>query len=175
MSEQESKQSLASLTQSFIELLKASPGQPIEISTVETKLKANKRRLYDVINVLCGVGLIERCGKSQLLWTNHVTESYTPISKNVLLQEEKEIDEMTAIVDQALEALPNTEEFKQNAWLSPEDIELLDPQRTLSLFALHGPPSMTIQIFEDDEEEGNHRMVCQSADGKIQFFEISIH
>ena len=171
--ENEGKQSLSNLTQNVIELLKNSHGEELEISEIETRLKANKRRLYDVINVLCGVGLIERSGKSKLRWTNQISDSVNQSPPSALLAQESEIDQMTTFIDKALEELPYTEDFKQNAWLSAEDIALLDPQKTMSLFVLHGPPSMTIQVYDDDVN-GGHHLICHAPEGKIQFTDVTL-
>ena len=49
---------LGSLTQTFVTLIKQAPNQSIEIDEVSKQLKIQKRRIYDITNVLEGIGYI---------------------------------------------------------------------------------------------------------------------
>jgi transcription factor E2F3 len=60
------RQTLVALTQSFMNILADANVSEVELASVEAELKTPKRRLYDVINVLSGVGLVERTGKSRV-------------------------------------------------------------------------------------------------------------
>ena len=62
------KQTLVHLTQGFVRILTEANGNDVELATVEKELRTTKRRLYDVTNVLAGVGLVERSGKSKVRW-----------------------------------------------------------------------------------------------------------
>ena len=165
MSEKDSgKQTLVSLTKDFIKLMAESNGTMVEISKAESILCANKRRLYDVTNVLTGIGLIERCGKSMIKW---VGRNDTKLHDQ-LVQEEEELDLMTNMIDQYMRSMVLSQEFQENAWITAEDISMLDAEQQLSLFAIRGPPSMTMQIDENDE----HHLICETDKGQIELIPI---
>lgn len=60
--------SLGQLTKRFVDLLKASPDQVIDLNHAVSKLKIQKRRIYDITNVLEGVGLIVKVGNNNVAW-----------------------------------------------------------------------------------------------------------
>ena len=98
MAENEKKNSLVELTKGFIALLATSGGGEIDLSDAEKTLQTQKRRLYDVANVLAGVGLVEKCGKSKVKWTGAM-DGIAPMTNDVSLTErEQTIDEMIQIV-----------------------------------------------------------------------------
>ena len=50
--------SLSVLTKKFVELIKESPNQTIDLNVAVDKLKVQKRRIYDITNVLEGIGYV---------------------------------------------------------------------------------------------------------------------
>jgi hypothetical protein len=168
MSERDSssKQSLAILTKDFISLVIAAGGAEIELALLEQRLSASKRRLYDVANVLAGVGLIERCGKSRVKWLGHVSVMGSYDLHQVLLDRDQELDTLTATTDAYLDDLLKSPAFHEHAWFSVEDISRLDPDVSMNLFAIKGPPSMTIEVIDSDDQ--SHHMICKADDGIIE-------
>ena len=59
---------LVKLTHKFIDLLKLSPQQTIDLNRAVDLLKVQKRRIYDITNVLEGIGLIRKVGKNLIKW-----------------------------------------------------------------------------------------------------------
>lgn len=60
--------SLGLLTRKFVQLLKDSPNGTIDLNEASTKLEVQKRRIYDITNVLEGIGLIEKKSKNIIQW-----------------------------------------------------------------------------------------------------------
>lgn len=52
----------------FVEELDAKPTKKVSIGSINLKLHAKRRRLYDVINVLAAVGCVTRSGSNDLFW-----------------------------------------------------------------------------------------------------------
>jgi len=50
--------SLSVLTKKFVELIKESPDRTIDLNTAVNKLNVQKRRIYDITNVLEGIGYV---------------------------------------------------------------------------------------------------------------------
>lgn len=66
---------LGSLTKKFVELIKTAPDETIEIHEASEKLCIQKRRIYDITNVLEGIGYIQKLGKNQMKWVGGTKES----------------------------------------------------------------------------------------------------
>lgn len=62
--------SLGLLTRKFIDLLQESPDGVIDLNVASTKLSVQKRRIYDITNVLEGIGLLEKKSKNNIQWSN---------------------------------------------------------------------------------------------------------
>jgi hypothetical protein len=59
---------LVMLTVKFIELLKEAPDQCIDLNVAVAQLNVQKRRIYDITNVLEGIGLIMKHKKNKIKW-----------------------------------------------------------------------------------------------------------
>ena len=60
--------SLGQLTKKFVHILRSSPGSRIDLNKAARELKVQKRRIYDITNVLEGIGLIHKEGKNHVAW-----------------------------------------------------------------------------------------------------------
>ena len=59
---------LVELTKKFISLLKEAPNQTLDLNEAVTLLSVQKRRIYDITNVLEGIGLICKECKNNIRW-----------------------------------------------------------------------------------------------------------
>lgn len=61
--------SLGLLTAKFIQFLQKTPAGLVDLNTAAEKLEVSqKRRVYDITNVLEGIGLIEKRSKNVIHW-----------------------------------------------------------------------------------------------------------
>jgi transcription factor E2F3 len=60
--------SLGLLTRKFVALLKGSPEGILDLNYAAQQLEVQKRRIYDITNVLEGIGLIEKKSKNNVRW-----------------------------------------------------------------------------------------------------------
>lgn len=60
--------SLGLLTKKFIELLCSSHHGDLDLNRAAAQLKVQKRRIYDITNVLEGIRLIEKNSKNHVRW-----------------------------------------------------------------------------------------------------------
>ena len=60
--------SLGLLTKKFTALIKGSISGSIDLNDAALQLQVQKRRIYDITNVLEGVGLIEKRSKNVIAW-----------------------------------------------------------------------------------------------------------
>lgn len=60
--------SLSLLTTRFLDLLHKAPNNMIDLNEAARILETQKRRVYDITNVLEGIGLIEKQSKNTVKW-----------------------------------------------------------------------------------------------------------
>lgn len=60
--------SLGLLTRKFVNLLKESEEGVLDLNFAAKELEVQKRRIYDITNVLEGIGLIEKNSKNNVRW-----------------------------------------------------------------------------------------------------------
>ena len=60
---------MGELTRKFVNLIRFSNGQfSVDLNEAADKLQVQKRRIYDITNVLEGIGLIEKSLKNKICW-----------------------------------------------------------------------------------------------------------
>jgi hypothetical protein len=62
--------SLGQLTKKFVHILRSAPGSRIDLNRAARELGVQKRRIYDITNVLEGIGLIQKEGKNHVAWND---------------------------------------------------------------------------------------------------------
>jgi len=62
--------SLGQLTKKFVHILRSAPGSRIDLNFAAKELGVQKRRIYDITNVLEGIGLIQKEGKNHVAWND---------------------------------------------------------------------------------------------------------
>ncbi|GAB0488818.1 hypothetical protein MMPV_000028 [Pyropia vietnamensis] len=62
--------SLGLLTTKFVNLLKASSDGALDLNAAAVSLQVQKRRIYDITNVLEGIGVIEKKSKNNIRWSS---------------------------------------------------------------------------------------------------------
>ena len=60
--------SLGELTKKFIRMIQDSPQKTVDLNDAAKDLMVQKRRIYDITNVLEGIGLIEKSVKNKIRW-----------------------------------------------------------------------------------------------------------
>lgn len=66
---------LGALTRKFVSLIQSQPEKVIEISMVSRELGIQKRRIYDITNVLEGIGYIEKIEKNKMKWVGGTSDT----------------------------------------------------------------------------------------------------
>lgn len=60
--------SLSLLTKKFINLVENSQDGVVDLNVASEKLEVQKRRIYDITNVLEGIGILEKKSKNNIQW-----------------------------------------------------------------------------------------------------------
>jgi transcription factor E2F3 len=131
------RRSLVTVTQGFLRILAEADGGEVDLVFAEHILKTTKRRLYDVVNVLAGVGLIVRSGKSRVRCTSNAPGVQPPQSSE-LLNRELELDAMLAQVDADLIELSNSGLFQKCGWIDATDASKCVSDNEVAFYSLKG-------------------------------------
>ena len=70
--------SLGLVTKRFVTLLQNTPDNALDLNYAANELGVQKRRMYDVTNVLEGIGLIVKSNKNQVSWNENPPTTFIP-------------------------------------------------------------------------------------------------
>lgn len=159
------EKSLGLLTTKFVTLLQEAPDGVLDLKLAADILAVRqKRRIYDITNVLEGIGLIEKKSKNSIQWKGAGPGCNTlELSERlaVLQGELEELEKAEAILDKhkvwAQQSLLNITDDAANAayaHLSTRELRNLFPGSTL--LSLRGPSDTYIRVADprEVEEEG---------------------
>jgi len=75
--------SLGLLTKKFVALIQGAPEGVLDLNQAATALGVQKRRIYDITNVLEGIGLIEKRSKNNIQWNGVGVTTTTNIQQEL--------------------------------------------------------------------------------------------
>ncbi|OMJ77333.1 hypothetical protein SteCoe_23076 [Stentor coeruleus] len=178
--------SLGVLTKNFVSLIQNAPNKCIEINDATRILQVQKRRIYDITNVLEGIGLIEKKHKNRIRWIG--SKSNEDFSQEImnyeremreLKEEEDKIDQWTQKLQDSLNQLIKDPEYAALAFITQEDINSL-PNLTENpneiLLAIKAPPGSILEVPEPDlcsNELEKYQIVLNSKTEPIMMYMVS--
>ncbi|CAN6275634.1 unnamed protein product [Urochloa humidicola] len=178
--------SLALLTKRFVDLFKKAQDGILDLNTTADKLDVKKRRIYDITNVLEGIGLIEKKSKNRICWKGSDeagTSSVNDLSvlknevKNLNLQEQA-LDEHISKMREKLKAL--TEDESRQGWLflTEDDIKGLPCFQNRTLIAIKAPHGSSLEVPNPDMMTGDsfqrrYRIIIRSTMGPVDIYLVS--
>ncbi|KAF7668039.1 hypothetical protein LDENG_00035390 [Lucifuga dentata] len=153
--------SLSLLTQRFLGLFGCSTDGLLDLNLAAQELKAQKRRLYDITNVLEGIGLIKKTSASKIHWAG----SLDVISDEVLqglCEQEKKLDELIQTCQWF--SLTFSITF---AYLTYEDVQKIPSLKEQTVIVIRAPAETKLEVPNPDERLQVH--LC-STQGPIEVF-----
>ncbi|XP_074591517.1 transcription factor E2FA-like [Curcuma longa] len=178
--------SLGLLTKKFINLLKHTQDGILDLNKAAEILKVQKRRIYDITNVLEGIGLIEKKLKNRICWKG--VDDFGPVEVHgdvSLLQaeiekltfEERQLDDLISQMREKLREF--TEEENNQKWLfvTEDDIKGLSCFQNVTLIAIKAPHGTTLEVPDPDEAgeylHRRYRIVLRSTMGPVDVYLVS--
>ncbi|KAI8350154.1 E2F/DP family winged-helix DNA-binding domain-containing protein [Blakeslea trispora] len=176
--------SLGLLTKKFIALLRSSTQGDLDLNSAALQLKVQKRRIYDITNVLEGIHLIEKNSKNHVRWIgSHNTSNLsstgttTPITaatatttndleqrlellksyNQTLENEQKQLHLFKQQVDQEIESM-----IKSNSpycYLTLDDIakfEVIMAAQQEALVVVNAPYDTDIEVHHNHHPQNSH-------------------
>ncbi|KAJ8479075.1 hypothetical protein OPV22_022802 [Ensete ventricosum] len=178
--------SLGLLTKKFISLLRHAQDGILDLNEATEILKVQKRRIYDITNVLEGIGLVEKTLKNRISWKGlddmgpvEVDDDASIIQEEIdkLTLEECRLDELISQKRERLREL--TEDESNHKWLyvTKDDISHLPCFQNKTLIAIKAPHGTTLEVPDPDEAEEypqrRYRIVLRSTIGAIDVYLVS--
>ncbi|KAK9734606.1 hypothetical protein RND81_04G151400 [Saponaria officinalis] len=177
--------SLVLLTKKFINLIKQAEDGILDLNKTAEVLGVQKRRIYDVTNVLEGIGLIEKL-KNGIQWkgldvsrpgdVDHDVASLQADVEN-LSMEERKLDEQIRNMQERLREV--SEDGNNQKWLfvTEEDIKAVPCFQNETLIAVKAPHGTTLEVPDPNEAvdfpQRRYRIVLRSTMGPIDVYLVS--
>ncbi|KAH7523520.1 hypothetical protein FEM48_Zijuj06G0020100 [Ziziphus jujuba var. spinosa] len=150
-------------------------------------LQVQKRRIYDITNVLEGIRLIEKTSKSHIRWKRSEASGLQRVDDRGAIQElqaeveglyaeEYRIDETIKEKQDLIRALAEDENFKKKLYLTAEDILTLPCFQDETVIAIKAPRTSYIEVpgpDQDNESSGEYKMIVRSHMGPIDLYLLS--
>ncbi|XVE79178.1 hypothetical protein DITRI_Ditri14bG0037100 [Diplodiscus trichospermus] len=177
---------LGLLTKKFINLIKQAEDGILDLNKAADTLEVQKRRIYDITNVLEGIGLIEKKLKNRIQWKGidvarpgDVDESVATLQAEVenLSIEERRLDEQIREMQERLRDLSEDENNQKWLFVTEEDIKSLPCFQNETLIAIKAPHGTTLEVPDPDEAvdypQRRYRIVLRSSMGPIDVYLVS--
>ncbi|XP_019416196.1 PREDICTED: transcription factor E2FC-like isoform X2 [Lupinus angustifolius] len=178
--------SLGLLTKKFVSLIHEAKDATLDLNKSTEILQVQKRRIYDITNVLEGIGLIEKTSKNHIRWKAYdgygqhdLDDQVTRLKAEVesLYAEEFNLDECIRKNQELLRNLQERKNSQKYLFVTKEDILNLPCFQDQELIAIKAPQASFIEVPDPDEEFGfrqkQYKMTVRSATGPISLHLLS--
>ncbi|XP_038681022.1 transcription factor E2FB [Tripterygium wilfordii] len=178
--------SLGLLTKKFINLIKHAEDGILDLNKAADTLEVQKRRIYDITNVLEGIGLIEKTLKNRIQWKGldvsrpgEADENISSLQAGVenLSIEERRLDEQIREMQERLRDLSEDDNNQKWLFVTEDDIKSLPCFQNETLIAIKAPHGTTLEVPDPDEAvdypQRRYRIVLRSTMGPIDVYLVS--
>ncbi|XP_051028080.1 transcription factor E2F2 [Acomys russatus] len=169
--------SLGLLTKKFICLLSESEDGVLDLNWAAEVLDVQKRRIYDITNVLEGIQLIRKKSKNNIQWVGRglFEDPTRPGKQQQLGQELKELMNAEQTLDQLIQScslsfkhLTEDHANKKLAYVTYQDIRAVGNFREQTVIAVKAPPQTRLEV--PDRAEENLQIYLKSTQGPIEVY-----
>ncbi|KDP36136.1 hypothetical protein JCGZ_08780 [Jatropha curcas] len=178
--------SLGLLTKKFVNLIKHAEDGMLDLNKAAETLEVQKRRIYDITNVLEGIGLIEKKLKNRIRWKGvDASRPGEPDGDASLLQaeieklsmEERGLDDQIREMQERLKGFSEDEISQKWLFVTEEDIKNIPCFQNETLIAIKAPHGTTLEVPDPDEAveypQRRYRIILRSTMGPIDVYLVS--
>ncbi|NXI36194.1 E2F1 factor, partial [Galbula dea] len=172
--------SLNLTTKRFLELLSQSPDGVVDLNWAAEVLKVQKRRIYDITNVLEGIQLITKKSKNNIQWLGNQATVGAPSRHRLLEKElrelqaaERQLDDLIQMCTVQLRLLTEDPANQQYplvptaAYVTCQDLRsVVDPSEQM-VMVIKAPPETQLQVSDPTEA---FQVSVRSTQGPIDVF-----
>ncbi|XP_045401994.1 transcription factor E2F2 isoform X2 [Lemur catta] len=167
--------SLGLLTKKFIYLLSESEDGVLDLNWAAEVLDVQKRRIYDITNVLEGIQLIRKKSKNNIQGRGISEDPTRPGKQQQLGQELKELMSTEQALDQLIQScslnfkhLTEDQANKRLAYVTYQDIRAVGNFKEQTVIAVKAPPQTRLEV--PDKPEENLQIYLKSTQGPIEVY-----
>lgn len=169
--------SLGLLTKKFIYLLSESKDGVLDLNWAAEVLDVQKRRIYDITNVLEGIQLIRKKAKNNIQWVGRgmFEDPTRPRKQQQLGQELRELTSTEQALDQLIQTcsldfkhLTEDKANKRLAYVTYQDIRAVDSFKEQTVIAVKAPPQTRLEV--PDRSEETLQIYLKSTQGPIEVY-----
>ncbi|KAK9062434.1 hypothetical protein SSX86_019620 [Deinandra increscens subsp. villosa] len=178
--------SLGLLTKKFINLITHAEDGILDLNNAADTLEVQKRRIYDITNVLEGIGLIEKKLKNRIRWKGldaskpeEMEDDVTLLQAEVqrLSMEEHRLDDSIRDMQERMRDLSEDDNNQKWLFVTEDDIKSLPCFQNETLIAIKAPHGTTLEVPDPDEAvdypQRRYRIILRSTMGPIDVYLVS--
>uniref|UniRef100_H3CW62 E2F transcription factor 3 n=1 Tax=Tetraodon nigroviridis TaxID=99883 RepID=H3CW62_TETNG len=160
--------SLGLLTKKFVELLGQSSDGVLDLNLAAETLQVQKRRLYDITNVLEGIHLIKKKSKNNIQWMGcSLLEEEGSLSQrqsltdevSALGEEEQRLEQLIQTCSKdmrCMSELSSNQKFSTYAYITYQDIKQLGNLKDQTVIVVKAPTDTKLEVTDPDESLSIH-------------------
>ena len=147
--------SLGLLTKKFVSLFHNSSSGTVDLNKASETLNVQKRRIYDITNVLEGIGLVEKKSKNMVAWSgvqhhDGLTAKQADLHTDLADLEAKE-NQLDDLIKNAELHLKLLNEDKSSAYVTYQDLRSISRFANQTVMAIKAPPEAKLQVPHPSE------------------------
>ncbi|XP_029307957.1 transcription factor E2F3-like [Cottoperca gobio] len=157
--------SLGLLTKKFVDLLAQSSDGVLDLNLAAEKLQVQKRRLYDITNVLEGIHLIKKKSKNNIQWMGcSLLEVEGALSQRQILtaevsalgEEEQRLEQLIQRCSVDMRHMSELQSNQKYAYVTYQDIKQLGNLRDQTVIVVKAPTDTKLEVPDPDESLSIH-------------------
>ncbi|XP_029975527.1 transcription factor E2F1 [Salarias fasciatus] len=166
--------SLNLTTKRFLDLLSQSADGVVDLNWASQVLDVQKRRIYDITNVLEGIHLISKKSKNHIQWLGNRIDAaqvsrYKELQREVcdLTKAEEQLDELISKCNLQLQLLTEDSHNKKLGYVRCQDLRQSFDSPDQLVMVIRAPPETQMQVSEPSE---GYQVSLKSTQGPIDVF-----
>lgn len=176
MSSKRDENSLYTLTKKFIKLMNNTPENHINMTHAAELLGVGKRRIYDITNVLEGLGMVSKWSVNSVKWIGRnidelLSSELGGFATREVEEEEKLLDNEIEQLNQEIAELSENPQNLKNAFVTYEDLQKLSIFKNKLVFALKAPTDTTMEYPR--YQKGAYRLRIMADKGQISVYYVN--
>ncbi|XP_070616504.1 transcription factor E2F4 isoform X1 [Erythrolamprus reginae] len=172
------EKSLGLLTTKFVSLLQEAKDGVLDLKlAADTLAVRQKRRIYDITNVLEGIGLIEKKSKNSIQWkgvgpgcnTREIAHKLIALKAEIedLEHRERELEQQKMWVQQSIRNVTDDVQNKELAYVTDEDLCKCFPGDTLLAIRAPSGTQLEVPVPEGLNGQRKYQIHLKSSNGSI--------
>lgn len=162
--------SLGLLTKKFVDLLQNSTNGVVDLNVASSTLNVQKRRIYDITNVLEGIGILEKKSKNNIQWK--CGSSVCNIEKSKRVQSEREtLEHKENMLDRLMMELRTSlnQQFENtsHAYVTCQDLNAIETFKDQIIVVIKAPEKATLVL---PDTKTPREIYLKSDNGEINVF-----